>query len=143
MTGRPGIAGAAAGLLGALGPCGARGPPGDIAGDPACVAEAAAAAASFAFISSEILGGATGFSSSSSWITPFASLHTHLPSASSNTKLFSSFKLALGIFFLPAPHILPSTRPNRPVGRLESSPSGVAGVGEAAASFFAEPAEPA
>lgn len=142
MPGIPGAAlppGIGAPGMAAVGPI--AGPPGDIACGPPVAAAAAAAAASLAFISSEIVGGATGFSSSSSCMTPLASLHTHRPRASSNTKEFSSFKLAVGTFFLPLPppHMLPSTRPNNPLGfEALSSPSGVAGVGDAAAaSFFA------
>jgi hypothetical protein len=75
-------------------------------------------------MSSEMVGGATGFSSSSSWMTPSAFLHTHLPRVSSNTKLFSSFRFAVGIFFL-LPHMLPNTRPNNP-GAFFVSPSVVA-----------------
>lgn len=45
---------------------------------------------SFSCISGDILGGATGFSSSSSTMLPFASRWTHRPSVSSNAKDDSS-----------------------------------------------------
>ena len=56
-------------------PAGGDGPGVGIAFDDDCVSRA--------FISSEMVGGATGFSSSGMTMLPFASRSTHLPEASS------------------------------------------------------------